>query len=164
MDYTNQQLSDLRSIEDCAKRYCRGVDRLDSELMKSAYWAEARDDHGTYVGPAWPFVDHCMASHRRWRSTSHCIYNHSVDLDEDGHYARGEIYNITYLFHKEDDGLDTWHGRYLDRYEKRGLEWRIIDRVCIHEGTHTQKTTPMLIAVEKFRQGDFDRNAPLALS
>jgi hypothetical protein len=131
--------------------------------MKSAYWAEASDDHGTYVGRAWPFVDHCMALHRRWRSTSPGIYHHSIDLDEDGLHERGEIYNITYLFHKEDDGLDTWHERYLDCYEKRGLEWRILTASAFMKA-HTQKTKPMLIAAEKFRQGDFDRNDPSALS
>lgn len=160
MTYTPEQLSDLRLIEDCAKRYCRGVDRLDGDLMKSAYWPEATDDHGTYVGPAWPFVDHCMTSHRRWRSTSHCIFNHTIELEDDGTHARGEIYNVSYLFHKESDDVDTWHGRYLDRYEKRDEEWRIIERVCVHEGTATQQVQRMQIDSEKFRQGGFDRAKP----
>ena len=38
MTYTAEQLSDLQCIRDAALRYCRGVDRLDVELMKSAYW------------------------------------------------------------------------------------------------------------------------------
>ena len=132
MAYTPLQLSDLESIRDCAKRYCAGVDRLDADLMKSAYWPEANDNHGTYNGPAHPFVEHCMVSHRKWDATAHCIYNHRVALNDDGTTASGEIYNITYLF--AGSRLDTWHGRYLDRYEKRGDEWRIIDRVCVHEG------------------------------
>ena len=157
MAYTSTQLSDLELIRDCAMRYCRGVDRLDAELMKSAYWPEATDDHGVYQGPAYPFVDHCMQSHKRWRATSHCIFNHSISLDADGVHACGEIYNVTYLFHKDSDSLDTWHGRYLDRYEKRGEEWRIIERVCVHEGTHSDAIEAMAIAAEAFRQGSFDR-------
>ena len=83
MGYTPQQLADIRAIEDAAKRYSHGVDRLDGDWMKSAYWPDATDDHGTFVGNAWEFVDHCMASHGRWRSTMHCVYNHQIELDAD---------------------------------------------------------------------------------
>ena len=44
---------------------------------------------------------------------------------------------MTYLFQKDAEILDTWHGRYLDAYQKRGDEWRILERVCVHEGTHS---------------------------
>jgi len=157
MAYTNEQLSDIQSIKDCAQRYCRGVDRLDEAQMKSAYWPDATDDHGVFVGNAMTFVEHCMVSHLKWRSTSHCIFNHHVELDADGVHARGEIYNVTYLFQADADVLDTWHGRYLDEYEKRNGEWRIKARVCVHEGSHSQPVSPMNIDAESFRQGSFDR-------
>jgi hypothetical protein len=157
MGYTAAQLSDIECIREVALRYCRGVDRLDEALMKSAYWPEATDDHGVYVGDAMTFVEHCMVSHLRWRSTSHCIFNHSIELEPDGVHARGEMYNVTYLFRKDEDVLDTWHGRYLDRYERRGGEWRIRERVCVHEGSYSGPTLPMPIGAERFRQGSFDR-------
>ncbi len=157
MAYTLEQLSDIQMIRDCAHRYCRGVDRLDEDLMKSAYWEDATDDHGVYVGNAMPFAEMCMVSHLKWRSTSHCILNHDIDLERDGIHARGEIYNVTHLFQADADILDTWHGRYLDRYEKRGGEWRIIERVCVHEGTTSVPVSPMDIDAASFRQGSFDR-------
>jgi len=157
VEFSLQQLSDIEQIRDAARRYCRGVDRLDQELMKSAYWPEATDDHGVFVGNAMDFVDMCMSSHLRWRSTNHCILNHSIDLDDDGCHARGECYNVSYLFHRDADVLDTWHGRYLDLYEKRTGEWRILERVCVHEGTTTQSIDKMAIDADKFRQGSFDR-------
>ena len=40
------------AIRQAALRYCRGVDRLDAELMRSAYHDDATDDHGVFVGPA----------------------------------------------------------------------------------------------------------------
>ena len=55
MTYTAEQLSDMQCIRDAAMRYCRGVDRLDVELIKSAYWEGATDDHGVFVGDAWEF-------------------------------------------------------------------------------------------------------------
>ena len=141
MNYTIDQLVDLESIRDVARRYCRGVDRLDIEEMKSAYWSDATDDHGTFVGNAWEFAEHCMVGHLRWRSTAHCIFNHTITLETDGRHARGEIYNVSYL------------------YQKRVGEWRILERVCVHEHTSSRAVDPMLIDVDKFRQGDFDRPA-----
>ncbi len=157
MAYTVEQLSDIECIRDAAQRYCRGVDRLDAELMKSAYWPEAADDHGVFVGNAMGFVEMCMVAHLPWRSTSHCIFNHTIELDVNGTRARGEIYNVTHLFQKDADVLDTWYGRYLDVYEKRNDEWRIIDRVCVHERTTTEPVNPMEIDAGSFRQGSFDR-------
>ena len=157
MTYTTIQLSDIRCIIAVAQRYCRGVDRLDEALMKSAYWPEATDDHGVFVGNAWEFVEMCMVSHLRWRSTSHCIFNHHIELEDDATHARGEAYNVTYLFQKDADVLDTWYGRYLDRYEKRGDEWRIIERVCVHEGSTSEPVSAMEIDAPRFRQGVFDR-------
>jgi len=157
MAYTLEQLSDIECIRDATKRYCRGVDRLDEDLMKSAYWPEASDDHGVFVGNAMEFSEMCMVSHLRWRSTNHCIFNHSIELDPDGIHARGEAYNVTYLFQKDAEVLDTWYGRYLDVYEKRRDEWRILERVCVHEGTTTGPVDKMGIDAQSFRQGSFDR-------
>jgi len=157
MQYTATQLSDLQNIRDAALRYCRGVDRLDLALLQSAYWPDATDNHGSFNGNAMEFAKHCMTGHDKWRSTSHCICNHSIELDPDGMNARGEIYNLTYLFQKDTDVVDTWHGRYLDRYQQRGGEWRILERVCVHEGTTSAALESMNIDVEAFRQGSFDR-------
>lgn len=154
--FTAQQLSDITSIRDVAMRYAHGVDRLDGEWMKSAYWPDAVDDHGVFVGNAWEFVDRCMESHVRWRSTMHCIFNHQIELDDET-TARGEVYNVTYLFHADSAAVDVWVGRYLDSYERRGDEWRILHRVCVHEGTTTNESVPMPIAWQPFRQGTFDR-------
>lgn len=159
MAFSMEQLADLESIRDVAKRYCRGVDRLDVREMKSAYWPDATDDHGTFVGNAWEFAEYCMVGHLKWRSTNHCIFNHVIELDDDGEHARGEIYNVTYLLQKDADVLDTWHGRYLDVYEKRDGDWRILERVCVHEFTKSESVSRMDIDSGKFRQGSFDRPA-----
>jgi hypothetical protein len=148
---------DVEAIRDVVLRYCAGIDRLDPETMKSAYWPEATDDHGTFVGNAWEFVDRCMGSHARWRSTLHCIFNHRVEFDSSGESARGEAYNVTYLFPLDGPGVHLWCGRYLDSYEKRGNEWRVLHRVCVHEGTTVLEAAGMPIDFEAFRQGTFDR-------
>jgi len=157
MGYSVEQLSDLEAIRDVAMRYAHGVDRLDAEWMKSAYWPDATDNHGVFEGNAWEFVDFCMKSHTHWRSTLHCNYNHQIALDDDSVHASGEIYNVSYLFRADTGALDTWFGRYLDQYEKRDGEWRILQRVCVHEGSTTGESKPMPIDAESFRPGAFDR-------
>ena len=45
------------AIREVAFRYSRGVDRLDADVMRSAYWPDAVDDHGRFVGNGWEFVE-----------------------------------------------------------------------------------------------------------
>jgi hypothetical protein len=157
-------------IRQVAARYARGVDRLDVATMRSAYWPDAIDDHGVYVGDAMAFCDRVVSTHRRFDWTMHCILNHWIDVVDDT-TAHGEIYNVTYLqsTDRSDAGegdvdvewtrvLDTWWGRYLDRYECRDGEWRIAHRVCVHEATERRTLdAAMPIAAELFRQGSADR-------
>lgn len=152
-----QELADREAIREVVNRYAHGLDRLDRDWMRSAYWPDAIDDHGVFVGNAWEFVDRCMASHARWRATLHCTFNHQIDVDPGGTTARGETYNVSYLFRANGTAVETWYGRYLDRYEKREGEWRIAHRVCVHEGTALSDGPPMSIAADKFRSGGFDR-------
>ena len=154
-------VDDLLAIEACreaARRYSRGIDRLDRDEMRAAYWPDAIDDHGRFIGNAWEFVDICMIAHDRWSSTLHTIANHTVELDDDGARARGECYNYAVLRRADEDLVDVFVGRYLDRYECRGGEWRIIHRVCVHEHTLTVDAgTPMPGGGGGFLPGSFDR-------
>ena len=45
MDFRLQELCDGAEILDCLQRYARGIDRLDRELLRSAYHDGAIDDH-----------------------------------------------------------------------------------------------------------------------
>ena len=147
------------AIRQAALRYCRGVDRLDADLMFSAYHDDATDDHGTFVGPARQLCDRVVESHRRYDATMHCVLNHAIDV-VDATRASGEIYNVTYLLRPSPDGpqLDTWWGRYQDEYECRDGRWAISHRVCVHEWTSSQPLgAAMPIDAARFRPGAADR-------
>ncbi len=157
MAYTPQQLTDIEEIKDLAKFYCRGVDRLDPALMKRAYWPDAYEDHGPFKGNVLDYIDMCMEVHDFWCRTMHCIFNHSIELEENGEHARGEIYNVTYMFRAETPEMDTFYTRYLDQYEKRNGEWRIIKRVATMEGNTKTAITETDLPADDFVPGDFDR-------
>ncbi len=147
-------------IRQAAARFARGVDRLDAALMKSAYWPDATDDHGFFVGNAMDFCDHVVSSHGTLAATMHCMMNHAIEVDESAGTGRGEVYVVTYVLRGEAGRgvVETWWGRYLDAYERRQGEWRILSRVCVHEFTRADEVTrPMAIDTAKFRQGGADR-------
>jgi hypothetical protein len=156
---TIEQLVAIEACREAARRYSAGIDRLDVEVMKSAYWPDATDDHGVFVGNAWEFCDRVVGSHDRWSWTAHSISNHRVELD-DARHARGEIYVHATLFVEAERRLSSFHGRYLDAYERRNGEWRISHRVCVHHGDSVQ-TLPdsMGLDTSAFRQHSFDRPA-----
>lgn len=59
-----RELKDRQDIRDCLVRYCRGVDRFDREMVRSAYHPDAMDDHGDFVGGVENFIDWAFAPAR----------------------------------------------------------------------------------------------------
>ena len=147
------------SIRQAVLRYSRGLDRLDLEVMSSAFHDDATDDHGVFVGPARELCERVVQSHRRYAATMHCVLNHTIDVVNDGH-ATGEVYTVAYLVRDTDSVryLDSWWGRYLDIYECRSGRWAITHRVCVHEWTRSEAmTATMAIDATRFRSGAADR-------
>ena len=50
------ELADREAIRDCMYRYSRGIDRCDVELLRSAYWPDATDNHTGFVGTREEFI------------------------------------------------------------------------------------------------------------
>ena len=80
---TIEQLLAIEACREASRRYSYGVDRLDVEVMKSAYWPDGTDDHGVFVGNAWEFCDRVVGSHDAWEWTMHTTSNHRVQIDPD---------------------------------------------------------------------------------
>jgi hypothetical protein len=127
-----QELLDRQAIRDCLVRYCRGMDRVDTELALSAYHADALDDHGGVCAGPEPFVAWANDSHERVASaTQHFIANHSCELA--GDVAHAETYWLAVTQHKDGASVTFSGGRYVDRLERRHGQWRIAARKCIIE-------------------------------
>jgi len=126
-----RDLADRRQILDCLHRYTRGVDRLDRELVLSAYHEDAIDDHGAFVGTAEDFVDWALPYHaENQQATNHLLLNHTCDLDGDN--AHTETYCL-YVGVNVDGTIDVIGNRYVDRLERREGRWAIARRVCVAE-------------------------------
>jgi hypothetical protein len=131
------ELFDRVAIEDCLRRYCRGLDRMDTEMAKSVYWKDSRDDHKAYIGPGYGLVDWANEIHSaNWASWQHYITNMLIDLD--GDTAHTETYYFVVARKKDSFEIHLSGGRNIDRLEKRHGRWAIAARIntdewCIDE-------------------------------
>ena len=57
MEARLQQLLDEAEIRRVHIRYCRGIDRMDWDLVRSCYHPDAIDRHGAYNGDVEGFID-----------------------------------------------------------------------------------------------------------
>lgn len=127
-----RELKDRQEIYDCIMRYCRGIDRLDRDMLLSAYHPDAIDDHGPYCGPVPGFADHVFALHYGMQHyTQHHITNHRCELD--GDTAHTESYYLFRCLNRAAPFYNFSSGRYIDRFERRGGRWAIAARICLVE-------------------------------
>ncbi|MEM7569261.1 MAG: nuclear transport factor 2 family protein [Pseudomonadota bacterium] len=121
-----------QSITDAIMRSSHGIDRCHVEVLKSAYWGDATVDYGLFKGSAMEFCDFLMPGLAEFKSTQHSVSNILIELR--GDEAKVETYVRAYHHSIDDDGQQqdmVVGGRYLDRFEARGEEWRIAHRTYV---------------------------------
>lgn len=136
MDATPDQLQSLldrQAIWDALMRYTRGVDRLDAELIRSAFWPDAHDSHGQMDGDVEQFIETWMPTQARREACQHAVHNHHVELDGTGEHrgAHAETYFQVAIRNAGSDTLELVGGRYLDHWTHRAGEWRIQTRLVV---------------------------------
>ena len=124
-----QELRDREAIREAIHRYCQAVDRCDLTMLKSCYWPDAYDDHGFFAGNAHEFAEYVIPCLERVDSSMHSITNTRFRFDGNRCACNSQWHVVHRLAH--DDGFtDFLHqGRYLDVWEKRDGEWKILHRV-----------------------------------
>jgi hypothetical protein len=125
-----------RAIQRVLTTYSRGVDRYDFDLVRSCYWPEGTDDHGSFVGGVDDFIAFVERSLNRFERTCHFLGNMLIDVDLSHDVARSETYAVAFHRYTDPDSYptDMWAGlRYVDRFERRDGQWRIRRRVCAYE-------------------------------
>lgn len=160
-----QRLLDDRAIRDVLLRYCRGVDRIDLELVRSCYHDDAVDDHGAFRGNVGDFVAWIGRLLPRYGVTTHLLHNCLIEHHpEVPGVARAETYGIAE--HQTPGGPPelnlTIAFRYLDRLEDRGDGWRIADRLCTTEWVRVNDAASAFPVDERFPRGSRgDRRDPV---
>lgn len=128
-----EEIADREAIRDCLYRYARGVDRCDEEMLRSAYWEDAIDDHLEFSGTREEFLAYALPGLRSMDARQHIIANILIRID--GTSADVESYFYAYQRIRLGEGLPPRDfigaGRYLDRFEQREDEWRIARRMVM---------------------------------
>lgn len=138
-------LLDKQEIEECIKRVARGLDRHDTELARSGFHPDGRDDHALFIGSAYDMVDWANAFHSAGlRSHLHLLTNILIELD--GDEAHAETY-VTVVGVAKDWSHTAGGGRYLDRLERRENRWGIVDRVTTVEWWTDPEATKQNVAI-----------------
>ncbi len=127
---TLEELKSRLEIHEVLYTYCRGVDRGDEALIRSAYHDDAFDDHGSFKGRGHDFAPHIVAQmDRNGALGQHNVTNVLIHfLDEDS--AQTESYCIALNPEPGGKTAVVWN-RYYDRFERRDGLWKIAQRQVI---------------------------------
>lgn len=157
-------LKDRTEILDCMNRYTRGADRLDRDLLLSAYHPDATDDRGAFTGGPEARVDWLLAFLGSVEHTSHHISNFTLDIQ--GDVAHCESYVITTLLPKGGETVTIGGARYIDRFERRASGWAIAHREAVMDFNFTSPTSDLPPRVLSGARDSSDRSyaRPLTLS
>ena len=141
-----RELVDRQDIHDCLLRFCRGMDRFDRDLYLSAFHDDAEMAAGPYVGDVPGCWDWAKPMHEAGQVlTHHGLLNHSVDIDGDTAHSETYYQFVARNHPWEDGGGETIMlagGRYIDRLERRGGQWKIALRTNIIEWSCLQPSLP----------------------
>jgi hypothetical protein len=134
-----QQLLDKQAITEVLYRYSRGVDRCDRSTLSTVYWPDAQDDHMVFQGSGDALLDYLSTAVLHMR-TQHRVANILIEFDG-ATAARCESYVVAFHNMAVDSGREDviFGGRYLDRFEKRGHEWRIAQRQLVMDYFQRQR-------------------------
>ena len=154
-----RRLLDEQAIHRRLIDYCRGIDRLDADLVASVYHPDGTDDHGSFKGLGVDFAQHVIGRIAdRYESTMHTCGNPHIEFS-DADAALVESHVCARHVAQQDGRtvLVTFGGRYVDNFERRDGEWKIAHRTVVHEW---DKVEPMQswFPTDQFTRGRRDRS------
>ncbi len=161
LDRLEEQLRRLQEREDiveCLRRYPRGLDRHDSDVLASAFHGDAHLRYGpnTFSDGPTTFVPWANAFHEEsWNCHTHVMEVNNVEVD--GDTAHTMSYVFFSLRRKDGTTVDLGCGRYIDRLERRNGAWRIAAREMVLEWQGTLEAAPK---ATDHAGGTWDRTDP----
>ena len=136
------QVLDRQAISDCFLRYTRGVDRVDVDLIKSAFHPDAIDNHTRNIrGSVDGMLAWWLPQQEGRESAHHYVSNQTIDLDGDVAHVETYFFVVIKLLGQTDATMGG--GRYADRFEKRDGVWKIALRVVLSEWRVTADASAM---------------------
>jgi hypothetical protein len=146
LDPQVRYLKDRKDIFDVAKRYTRGADRHDRDLVRGAFWPEATISFGTPMSRD-EYVDWEEGVLAGYAGHQHHITGQTIEID--GDLAHVESYVVYFLVPRDrsadgvgpatpgralaNDKTRLGSGRYIERWERRNGDWKILVREYVED-------------------------------
>jgi len=147
----DRRLADRDAIQDAIYRWCRAVDRRDWESIRSVFHPDGNDNHGLYNGDVGGLIAWLTERHKTITCSLHTATNILIEF-----YGPNEALVETYVTACQryaPEGAATLaaisgraaptgnpvdmllFGRYVDRFECRNGQWKILQRVTVFDNT-----------------------------
>lgn len=147
-----QRLLDEADCRALLMRYGPAVDWRDHAALETLFWPDAEVDLGVFQGTGAETPAFLMANAGQSRRRCHITTSVSLRLEGDTAYA--ESCAMTHAITGPAEASLSAHlffGRYLDRLERRGREWRIAARRYLLHGAVSEayRENPVLAGMAK---------------
>ncbi|MEC3909523.1 nuclear transport factor 2 family protein [Sphingobium sp. CR2-8] len=157
-----ETLYDKQALADNLMQYCRAVDRMDVDLMKSTYWPDGTDDHGRFRGNAHDWCDEAIRAKTKLINSNHHVSNVYSELS--GDFAKREAMFLVVTTYRDHSSAMFLGGRYRDLCEKRDGIWKVLHRVCVWDWNREIEAKPgwhLMSAPEISNWGQFFPDDPI---
>jgi hypothetical protein len=136
MDASTTELKALLErdrIRSSIVQLARGEDRRDAQLISASYWPDSITDYGVFKGSFAEYLAWVVPGSPAIPVTQHVLGQSYIELK--GATALVETQVVSY--HRVNMGTEERDtvigGRYLDRFEQRGGDWRIAQRTMLYD-------------------------------
>lgn len=128
-----QALMAREMIRDRLALVARGEDRRDAALLTACFWPGARCDFGIFAGSFAEYLTWVVPGSSAIVITQHSLGQVLIELAGDTAQAETHVtaYHRIHMGEQERDMMIG--GRYLDRLERRGEDWRIAERTMLYD-------------------------------
>lgn len=136
MDGNTEALRALEArerIRDCIARVARGEDRRDPAIISAAFWPDSHCDFGIFSGSFDEYLAWVTPGSPAIPVTQHVLGQSLIELEAETAFVETHVtaYHRVNMGAEERDTVIG--GRYLDRLERRGNDWRIASRIMLYD-------------------------------
>lgn len=155
------RLLSIEAIRDCLYRVCRGIDRIDAELLRGAFHPRAAIHYGKlYEGDVEGWIESAVRHQATQSQRQHLIGNIRIELR--GDEAVAESYELDR--HKTPMNGEVRDlvlaARTLDRFVRRDGEWRIAERTKVMDWGRNIAADDAVYTNSPLPKGGDDRTDP----
>ena len=138
------------SINQTITRYCRSLDWLDEELLRTCYTQDAYIDYGFYKGDVQGFYPVVMEVERQSMHRYHFLSNVAIEVD--GENAEVDCYGIATSTH-DGKNLNFFGGRYHNSFKKTNQDWLMSRSEYILDYNFTSEISDLGDAMDQLQSG-----------